>query len=85
MSVPENLGANKVVGHVFASDFDSGRYGQIRYTLSKKNKQKVMELFKVNSKTGTVTLQKSLDREIEDDRYNFIYSASQSIPSEIKS
>ena len=62
------MGENKVVGHVFASDLDSGKYGQIRYSLSKKNKKKVIDLFKVDEKLGTVMLKKSLDREEEDER-----------------
>ena len=72
ISVPENLGANKVVGHVFATDLDSGSFGQVRYSISHHNKPKVKNLFQIDSKTGVITLKKSLDREAGDDRYIYV-------------
>ena len=68
VNVPENLGPNKVVGQVHATDLDSGMYGEVWYSMSNQNKEDVKELFKVGSESGTITLKKSLDHEAHDER-----------------
>ena len=69
VNVPENLGPNKVVGQVHATDMDSGLLGKVEYSMSNQNREGIKELFHVDSDSGIITLKKSLDHEVHDQRY----------------
>lgn len=62
VSIPENIDIGSKVLRVFAEDMDSGRNGEVTYSLSSGDPG-VMRNFDVNPNTGWITTKAALDRE----------------------
>lgn len=61
LSVPEDAEIGTSFGNVFATDYDSGSFGELTYTLRGFGADK----FQTNSKTGGITVAKGLDYEAQ--------------------
>ncbi|KAJ7415079.1 Protocadherin beta-16 [Willisornis vidua] len=62
VSVKENSSQDVVVVVVSASDLDSGKNGEVAYSIFQ-NSEENLETFKINTETGQIRLKKTLDYE----------------------
>ena len=54
--VPESAKPGIMLTRVLATDRDSGRNGQIKYTISSRTSSKIRRIFRLNEHTGNVLL-----------------------------
>jgi len=62
----ENLPPGHVISHVHATDVDTGLWGSVHYSVSKRNKDAARKLVRIDEVTGDVILRQKLDRERHD-------------------
>lgn len=63
-SVEENAPNGTFVGNITATDRDSGRFGEITYSMQVTNDDQSLT---IDSKTGTISVLKPLDREVREE------------------
>ncbi|XP_078267831.1 protocadherin gamma-A6-like isoform X3 [Rhinoraja longicauda] len=63
VSLLENAPKGTLVIHVNATDLDAGTNGEIEFSFSSQTTVKVFQLFSIDSKTGEITVEGSLDYE----------------------
>ena len=59
--IPENYPADSYVAMVTATDHDSGKFGEVVYAI---DSPALTKDFKIDSSTGIITTERSLDREV---------------------
>ncbi|XP_062381364.1 protocadherin alpha-4-like [Sardina pilchardus] len=63
VSVSENVPIGTVVVALNATDSDDGANSEIFYSLSKRDQDKVLEVFEIDPKTGVITVKSHIDYE----------------------
>ena len=64
VTIPENVSRNATIIQVVATDPDTGNNGQIVYSFSETTQKNNGKLFRIDEKTGAITIKSELDYEI---------------------